>query len=249
MTHETVDNVLEELDEIVDWAIESRHRAGYFAALYRRVTRRIKHEIETGRFEDAERMKRLDIAFASRYFEAFRTYRSGGRPTQSWGVAFERAEKWSPLILQHLLLGMNAHINLDLGIAAAQVAPGSSLPALHDDFHVVSDILCEMLDDVQDRVGQLSPWMGMLDRFGGRADEAVSSFSLRQSRSMAWSFAERLADLPSEDREREIRSMDGLVSGLARTIRRGGFLLRPALRAIRLREPNDAARVIRTLSA
>ena len=33
-------------------------------------------------------------------------------------------------MLQHLLIGMNAHISLDLGIAAARTAPGEALPVL-----------------------------------------------------------------------------------------------------------------------
>src|SRR5690606_41399624 len=65
------------------------------------------------------------------------------------------AETWSPLVLQHLLLGMNAHINLDLGIAAAETAPGTALPALKRDFDEITTLLGEMLDDVQDRIGRI----------------------------------------------------------------------------------------------
>ena len=48
---------------------------------------------------------------------------------QCWSVAFHAAHRRPPIIFQHLLLGMNAHINLDLGIACAEVAPG---PAIDD---------------------------------------------------------------------------------------------------------------------
>jgi len=36
--------------------------------------------------------------------------------------------------MQNLLLGMNAHINLDLGIAAVQTCGGADLIMLKDDF-------------------------------------------------------------------------------------------------------------------
>ena len=59
---------------------------------------------------------------------------------------------------------MNAHINLDLGIAAAEVAPGASIHALEQDFNLINEILCEMVDDVQDRLGKIWPAMRMIDR-------------------------------------------------------------------------------------
>jgi hypothetical protein len=40
----------------------------------------------------------------------------------------------SPRVVQHVLLGMNAHINLDLGVAAAEVAPGPAIAGLRGDF-------------------------------------------------------------------------------------------------------------------
>jgi hypothetical protein len=43
---------------------------------------------------------------------------------------------------------MNAHINLDLGIAAAQVAPGPALPALHTDFLCINAILASVVATV-----------------------------------------------------------------------------------------------------
>src|SRR5690606_9901383 len=128
---------------------------GYFAVLYRRVTARVDDGIRQGRFEDGARMERLDVVFANRYLDALARYRAGEATTRSWAVAFRAAETWNPLVLQHLLLGMNAHINLDLGIAAAETAPGAALPGLERDFHEITTLLGEMLDDVQDRIGRI----------------------------------------------------------------------------------------------
>ena len=68
-------------------------------------------------------MERLDAIFAARYLEAVQQLWSGSVPSRSWRVAFDAATQPGPIVLQHLLLGMNAHINLDLSIAAARTSP------------------------------------------------------------------------------------------------------------------------------
>lgn len=95
---------------------------------------------------------------------------------------------------------MTAHINLDLGIAAARTCPGEELPALKRDFDEINNILSELVDEMQDRIGTVSPWLGFLDRVGGRTDETIVDFSMGKARDAAWRFAERLAPLAREQR-------------------------------------------------
>ncbi len=87
------------------------------------VTLEVKEGIQASFSDDGPRMERLDVEFADRYLDAFYAYRDGRPLTKSWQVTFEAAENKNLLILQHLLLGMNAHINLDLGIATAKISP------------------------------------------------------------------------------------------------------------------------------
>jgi len=125
MNHaETIDDIIEGLEKIIDWAYQKNSRLGYFPALYMQVTRKVKEGIEASFFDDGPRMERLDVEFADRYLDAFYAYRDGRPLTKSWQVTFEAAENKNLLILQHLLLGMNAHINLDLGIATAKNQSG-----------------------------------------------------------------------------------------------------------------------------
>lgn len=65
-------------------------------------------------------MERLDTLFAERYFDAVTPRDAESRPTASWHLTFQAGSQWRPLVLQHLLVGINAHINLDLGVAAAR---------------------------------------------------------------------------------------------------------------------------------
>ena len=69
----TIDEVIAHLTEIIDRSRRDRSRLGYFAALYRQVTVCVKAGIANNRFQNGERMERLDVAFASRYLSAATT--------------------------------------------------------------------------------------------------------------------------------------------------------------------------------
>ena len=114
MSARTIDEVIEQLDHIIQRSRHNSSRIGFFAILYRQVTARVREGILSGRFQDGARMERLDVAFANRYLEALEQYRLGEQPSRCWLAAFQGASSWRLLVLQHLLLGMNAHINLDL---------------------------------------------------------------------------------------------------------------------------------------
>ena len=79
MPPKSIDDIVIDLSKIVDWARENKSRIGYFAAMYRKVTSAIKAAIETGEFEDAERMARLDVVFAQRYIDASAEFTTGSR--------------------------------------------------------------------------------------------------------------------------------------------------------------------------
>jgi hypothetical protein len=243
MPAETIDEVIAELDGIIAWCQERGSRLGYFPALYRTVTIRVKEDIARGRFEDGERMERLDVVFANRYIEAFHQYRRGEQPTRAWAYSFRMADKPHGIILQHLLLGMNAHINLDLGVAAAQVAPGATLPALKRDFDEINNLLAETVGHVQAQLSECSPLMVLIIKHGGELDEAVSHFSLRKARRLAWWRAGRLATLNGSAFDGWVRRFDRRVYIYARVIC-PEYLVNPVLRAIRAVEIPDVRQII-----
>jgi hypothetical protein len=245
----TIDDVIVELDDVIARARAERSRLGYFAVLYRDVTVKVKEGIGDGNFEDGARMERLDVAFASRYLDALHAYRRGEEMSRCWRAAFRAADRWPPIVLQHLLLGINAHINLDLGVAAAVTSPGEALPALRKDFDDINNILCRMLDGVQDKLARVSGWMTLLDRAGCRTDEAVMNFSINRARVAAWRVAEKLAPLTDAQREEEIRALDRRVELLARLVQHPpGITIRLANFVVRLSETRDVARIIDVLT-
>jgi Family of unknown function (DUF5995) len=113
-------------------------------------------------------MARFDAWFANAYFEAYEKFRTGGRPSRAWQFAFDRSRSTQLLILQNLLLGINAHINLDLGVVAGKAFPGLELDGFHDDFNRINEVLASLMPAARVAVEQFSPLLEELTSIGGR---------------------------------------------------------------------------------
>jgi hypothetical protein len=244
-----IDEVLAALDRIIATAITEHSRVGFFAALYRQVTLRVQQGIADGMFDDGPRMVRLDTVFAHRYLDALDAWDNGGVPTKSWRYALNATRRSDLIILQHLLLGINAHINLDLGVAAAQVAPGDALPSLHDDFQRINLILGALTDDVKRVLEQFSPLLHLVDGFGGTVDDAIVNFSLSAARDDAWLHAQVLAGLPPSFQPTTIFVIDTKTALLARLVADPGRIITAVLDTVNLEESEDIPAIIRALNS
>ena len=126
---DTIDAAIAAMDREVERCVGCGDAGGYFAIIYRAVTERVRDGIAAGDFADGEQMEHFDVLFARRYLDARRAWESGSGPVpESWRLAFDTAQNRRCLVTQHLLLGINAHINLDLGVARGRGrdAPGRS---------------------------------------------------------------------------------------------------------------------------
>jgi len=244
---DTIGGVIDSLDVVVDWARENGHRLGYFAALYRKVTVCVEAAIAAGEFADGDRMERLDVVFANRYLAALEQACRGETCTTSWQLALDACSRWRPIALQHLLLGMNAHIALDLAIAAVETAPAGELDALRGDFDLINDILASLTDGVQDELARVWPALRLLDRLGGRIDEALAGFGLVVARSRAWEVAGRLAAVSGPERSARISVLDRQVATFGERILAPGLVAAVVLLAIRLTEMRSVRRIIEIL--
>jgi hypothetical protein len=244
---QTINDVVTALDAIVQHSYENVSRLGYFAALYRRVTLAVRDGISSGSFQNAPLMEQLDVVFASRYLGALATFQAGGLASRSWMVAFQGCDDADLLILQQLLSGMNAHIHLDLGIAAAQVSPGGQLPQLKPDFDEINAVLASLVSTVASEIAAVSPLIGDLEKIGLRSETSLVNFDMTAARDAAWFTAERLASEPSLLHDATIDGLDLAVSLQGRTILYppvGGESLKPIQEA----ESKDIRLVIETLS-
>jgi hypothetical protein len=206
MLANTIDDVVNLLDGIITASVASDDRRGYFAALYNRVTQRVRAGVQAGEFEDNPRMAKFDVAFANRYFEAYDAYAGGGQPTRPWRRAFDAAKRDDLLVLQHLLLAMTTHITLDLGIAAATVAPGAALPGLRKDFLHINQLLSEETALVESELveiaGAARPPLGrLLELFEDAAhgyERTAAGVLIDVARARAWDMAVKLVDAPDQ---------------------------------------------------
>lgn len=242
-----IDPIIAELSSIIVQAEAEASRLGYFAALYRRVTVAVREQLQS--FEDPARLARLDVIFARRYLDALAAWRVGQPCSACWKVAFDTTRLNKPIILQHLLLGINAHINLDLGIACARTSPGDELPALHGDFLRINALLGGLVNTVMGELAQVSPLIGVLEKvIGQHGDDEIANFGLGAARDFAWHVAESLAPLPLQLQAPKIAVLDRIVAAFGRHLAQPDELLAAAYRIIRSAETASVPEVISALA-
>ena len=88
-TMKTIEEVLIKLDEIIAWSITNKSPIGYFACTYKSMTLAVLDGVKKKKFEDGNRMITLDLAFATRYFEALDNYQNKKKCSNAWFTAFE----------------------------------------------------------------------------------------------------------------------------------------------------------------
>ena len=243
----TIDEVIERLELIIDDSIKTKNRAGYFAALYRRVTASVKQKIAEGYFDDNERMEKLDVVFANRYLEAHHAWTNNEPLTKSWKLVFETCAKWRPLVIQHLFVGMNAHIGMDLGIAAATVQP-NDIESLHDDFNKINTVLNSLINTVQDELSQIFPLLKIVDKLAGGVDEKIAGFAMEIARDAAWKVAVDYSKLTPAQQPAYIVERDEAVFGFGQKIVSPGIWINVVITLFRVLERGNVAFKIRALN-
>ena len=244
----TITEVIHQLDRIIDWAITDSNRIGYFACLYRKVTLAVQEGIQDDLFDDGPRMERLDVIFANRFLEAFRQHQHLENCSGSWLLAFEQARVWRPLVLQHLMLGMNAHINLDLGVAAAETMRGKEIQIIKNDFYRINDLLLDLIDEVQDQLATIFPLLRRIDVIG-RFDEILAGAGIDIARRQAWEIAQAFAAHPEANWESKIDELDQKILKTGHRILQpsNGLLIRLGLFVVRLGEYHTVGKKISLL--
>ncbi len=244
----TIDEVIFQLEQIISYCESNNSAAGYFAVLYHKVTCRVKECIANKDFEDAIRMEKLHVAFATRYLNAYYLWLDNKEISLSWKIAFDAFESKKTLVIQHLLLGMNAHINLDLGVATGLIMQGILLEGIHNDFNTINAILASMIDNIEDCLTTINPLMKLLNLKIYKYDEMLVGFSISTARDGAWSFAEDLSNKKDTDYESCVNTRDQRIAQLGNSIANPrGLLLKLTAKLIRLFEKKNVGEVIQKL--
>ena len=236
-------DVIADLDVIIDRAREQRSELGIFPAMYRTVTAGVQEAVASGFFDHNDAMEELSIVFAGRYLDAYAAMDTGIRPTEAWHVAFAAAmDGKRRMVIQHLLAGMTAHINLDLGIATAAVA-GERPEAMYVDFFRVNQMLFEQVDVFQAMLNSVSSRMAWIDRMGGSLDERLTETAIGGARERAWYLAIDLLENPDRA-DAIIAARDHETAHLGRLVLEGVVRVRTVSRIIAMTEPSDVRKVI-----
>ncbi len=244
----TIDEVIATLEIIISESEKNNDTLGYFAALYQKVTIKVKEGIAAGSFDDGTRMEQLDVTFAKRYIDAYFSFKKGEPVTQSWEMAFDLSTKYQPIVLQHLLLGMNAHINLDLGVAANEISQGGNIADLENDFNRINEILSSLVREVEEDLAEVWPTLKLILKLAGKVDDFMVDFSMKLARDGAWKFANQLSASPDDQIHSLIQIRDQKVNAKANIITNPGMIATIVLFIIRVMERGSVARKIRKLN-
>lgn len=232
-------DVAEELREL---ARRSDDASGYFCAMYARVTSNIATAIAQGRFEDGQRMERFASTFAEYY-----TRCHGPAPTRPgcWQASFDVAGSDDLIILQHLLIGINAHVNHDLPQATVDVALATGdLQSVRGDFDAINELLGAMTNDLLRDLDRVARWSNEAGSLGGGR---LFNFSLVKARDQAWAAAQRLYAMPESERAADKAELDRLVSVLAYLVSKPTLPGRLLVKLARRFEERDPKKVTAAL--
>jgi hypothetical protein len=208
------DQVIQRMQALVDaWQAANDRRAS-FLGCYQMMTGNMLAAIEGGEFNDPEWVYSLLQHFAGYYFNALEGYEADDPATPAiWRQAFDSTRQPNTMVLQNLLLGMNAHINYDLTFTLvdmlepewAQLTPDERQGRYDDHCHV-NAIIRRTIDAVQDTIIEPDiPLMDIADRLLGGVDEWIVARMITQWRDEVWEQAQCLLDCPAADERQRIQ--------------------------------------------
>jgi hypothetical protein len=184
-----------------------------FLGTYRRTTLAVGKAVQGDVFEDGPWVEAWDVAFAQLYLDALDADLSGGHVPRPWRLAFEARPGLAPL--QHVLLGINAHINYDLPqallavISDADFADSALMDRRRRDHERIDGVLSGRVAAEDQELAARSA-RSVLDRLLVPLNQRASKRFLREARQKVWhnavelqqarlagpgAYAERLAEL------------------------------------------------------
>jgi Family of unknown function (DUF5995) len=192
-----IDALIERMQALLEPLRAADDPRQYFHAVYLRTTIAVAEAIRGGGFIDPDWTQRWDVAFASLYLDALEAGLSGGQPARPWQIAFGAPRDLPPL--NHVLLGMNAHINFDLPQALVMVITDAEFdtPAVtakrEEDHRAIDGVLAARVAAEDDELVSVSGPGSLLNRLLRPLNQRASQRFLRESREKVWANAVTLS--------------------------------------------------------
>jgi hypothetical protein len=220
--YQSVQDVADGLATVEAWCLQQQDLRGVFATAYLCITRTIQRQLGTSRFYDAEWQARYLIAFGNLYRRALLDYEEGrkGAVPRAWRIAFDEARARTGFVMQHLTLGINAHINHDLPLALLEIGIDPGRADRYADHTLTNAILGEATDDLKQDVSRMyAPILLRVDRLAGATTNDLTNFSIPKAREHAWTMAVALTSAKT-GREVDLvkRALDDQAAVMARVI-------------------------------
>lgn len=119
----SVHEALEALVAVTDRLLAEGDQRAAFPDIYAIITRRVSESVALGKggfFLEPGWISRLAGRFCERYLETLRASLQGDpQDTGAWSIAYSCCELGDMLPVNHVMLGLSAHINYDLAIGIA----------------------------------------------------------------------------------------------------------------------------------
>lgn len=244
----TIEEAIQKLDEIIAWSIANKSPIGYFACTYRSMTLAVLEGIKKKKFEDGKRMVTLDLAFANRYFEALENYQQKKKCSNAWFIAFEASKNKDLLIMQHIILGINAHINLDLGVSAAAIMPYRKVNLLKNDFDKINEVIASINQKIQHSLNKICYSIALVDELSQGKDNVILDFAISKARQTSWASAFILSNSIQFIRPTLINMIDNAATLIAKNIIISKNTPPKLLKSLQACESTDVAKNIEILS-
>lgn len=188
------------------WEREADRRFA-FLKCYGMMTDNMLSALDHHRFVDSDWVHVLIEHFADYYFRALDSFTQDEAVSpRVWQLTFRAAQQSDLQLVQHLLLGVNAHINYDLVFAVVDLLTPEwkvSSPTLragrYQDYCLVNEIIGRTIDEVQDEIlEQDNQVMRYLDFALINFDEWVISRVITNWRDQVWNLAIQLVTCEDE---------------------------------------------------
>jgi Family of unknown function (DUF5995) len=243
-----VDDLVRDMARLAEELAAEGSPARFFLGTYLRTTRAVATAIDAGAFEDPAWVERWDVVFAGYYLDALEAHRRDpASAPATWRRAFAADPSLPPEA--HVLLGMNAHINVDLPQSLVEVigpdefTDAELLARRRRDHQRIDGILAQRVAEEDAELEGAGGRRTVLDRATAPLNRQAARRFLKESRRSVWAntaVLHRARDEGAACLERRIADLE--VAGCERVadlLRPGPVLLRLAVHGFGVRLPAD----------